>query len=255
MIVGKRVAAEIVPVASANQGGVAFQRPRSSFHQQASQQPAFQRPRSRSRAAIWCFAFSAAVGFALVNVVDPYSGAAATPAYADAIQNLDATSRYGSAPVQSLTAPDASGLAVSRDEVAVKPKPIPPPAPAPTEAAKKATSGGSSSSNAPAAGTPDPGSAQAIAYQMLQARGMGDDQYSCLVSLWNKESHWNVYAHNKSSGAYGIPQALPGSKMASAGADWQTNAATQITWGLGYISGRYGSPCGAWGHSQSSGWY
>ena len=72
---------------------------------------------------------------------------------------------------------------------------------------------------------------------MVAARGWGDDQFACLVSLWNAESGWRVNAGNKSSGAYGIPQALPGSKMASAGADWQTNPATQITWGLGYISG------------------
>jgi hypothetical protein len=99
------------------------------------------------------------------------------------------------------------------------------------------------------------GEAQAIARDMLAARGWGDDQFSCLVALWNKESGWNYAASNRSSGAYGIPQALPGSKMASAGADWQTNPATQITWGLGYISGRYGTPCGAWSHSQSVGWY
>jgi hypothetical protein len=109
-------------------------------------------------------------------------------------------------------------------------------------------------SGAPAAGTPNPGSAQAIAHEMVLARGWGEDQYSCLVALWNRESHWNVYAYNP-SGAYGIPQALPGSKMASAGADWQTNPATQITWGLGYITGRYGTPCGAWAASQAKGWY
>jgi len=111
------------------------------------------------------------------------------------------------------------------------------------------------SAAAPHAGTPDPGTAQAIAKQMLADRGMGDDQFDCLVSLWNRESHWNVYAGNPTTGAYGIPQALPGSKMASAGPDWQDNATTQITWGLGYIIGRYGNPCGAWAHSQSSGWY
>jgi len=103
--------------------------------------------------------------------------------------------------------------------------------------------------------TPDAAAAQAIAQQMLTAQGMGDDQFQCLVSLWNHESHWNVASENTHSGAYGIPQALPGSKMASAGADWQTNPATQITWGLGYIDKRYGSPCGAWGHFQSNGWY
>ena len=110
-------------------------------------------------------------------------------------------------------------------------------------------------SAAPAAGVPDPGSAQAIAYSMLQSMGLGDGEYSCLVALWDRESHWNVYAYNASSGAYGIPQALPGEKMASAGGDWATNAATQISWGLGYITSRYGTPCGAWDASESQGWY
>ncbi len=104
---------------------------------------------------------------------------------------------------------------------------------------------------APAAGTPDPGSAQAIAMGYVG----GGAEFDCLVALWNKESRWNVYSHNTSSGAYGIPQALPGAKMASAGADWATNPDTQIRWGLGYIKGRYGSPCAAWAHSQSVGWY
>ena len=101
----------------------------------------------------------------------------------------------------------------------------------------------------------DPGSAQGIAQSMMAANyGWGDDQFACLVSLWDKESGWRVNAANP-SGAYGIPQALPGSKMASAGADWQTNPATQIAWGLGYSTGRYSTPCGAWAPSQSSGWY
>lgn len=108
---------------------------------------------------------------------------------------------------------------------------------------------------APAAGTPDPGTALSIALDMVTARGWGTEQYDCLVALWNKESRWNVYAHNVRSGAYGIPQALPGSKMATAGADWATNPATQITWGLGYIQARYADPCGAWAYSQRVGWY
>ncbi len=120
------------------------------------------------------------------------------------------------------------------------------------QTAARSTSGGSA--NLAASGT-SAAEAQATARGMVAARGWGDDQFSCLVSLWNKESGWNYLAYNKSSGATGIPQALPGSKMASAGADWQTNPATQISWGLGYISGRYGTPCGAWSHSQSVGWY
>jgi hypothetical protein len=97
------------------------------------------------------------------------------------------------------------------------------------------------------------GSPRDIARSQLAARGWAD-QFGCLDSLWQKESSWSIYASN-SSGAYGIPQALPGSKMASVGSDWRTNPATQIRWGLGYIAERYGSPCAAWSHSQSSNWY
>jgi len=94
-----------------------------------------------------------------------------------------------------------------------------------------------------------------IARALLPQFGFSSDQFGCLDSLWTRESGWNPSASNASSGAYGIPQSLPGSKMASAGADWATNPATQIEWGLGYIRDRYGSPCGAWGHSESYGWY
>ena len=100
-----------------------------------------------------------------------------------------------------------------------------------------------------------PEGAQAIARGMMASYGWGDDEFSCLQSLWNRESGWNYQAENASSGAYGIPQALPGSKMSSVAGDWATNPATQITWGLGYIQGRYGTPCSAWAHSESVGWY
>lgn len=94
-----------------------------------------------------------------------------------------------------------------------------------------------------------------IARALMPQFGFSADQFGCLDSLWTRESGWNPAAENPSSGAFGIPQSLPGSKMASAGADWATNPATQIEWGLGYIRDRYGSPCGAWGHSESYGWY
>jgi hypothetical protein len=83
---------------------------------------------------------------------------------------------------------------------------------------------------------------------MLGEYGWGGDQFGCLEELWQRESGWKHTAANPSSGAFGIPQALPASKMASAGADWRTNPVTQIMWGLDYISGRYGSPCGAWSY-------
>ncbi|MGN9910363.1 transglycosylase SLT domain-containing protein [Phytohabitans sp. LJ34] len=90
---------------------------------------------------------------------------------------------------------------------------------------------------------------------LLLSSGFGLDQMPCLDKLWTKESGWNHKARNPSSGAYGIPQAYPGTKMKSAGADWQTNPATQIKWGLGYIKGRYDDPCGAWAHSEETGSY
>jgi hypothetical protein len=94
-----------------------------------------------------------------------------------------------------------------------------------------------------------------IARAMLAEYGWSQSQFGCLDSLFTRESNWSPTAANRYSGAYGIPQALPGTKMASAGADWRYNPETQIRWGLGYIQARYGSPCGAWGHSQSHGWY
>lgn len=101
----------------------------------------------------------------------------------------------------------------------------------------------------------DPAGAKAYARTAVARYGWGDGEYQCLVLLWNRESGWRADAYNRSSGAYGIPQSLPGSKMASAGADWRTNAATQIEWGLSYIRGRYSAPCGAWAHSERFNWY
>ena len=95
-----------------------------------------------------------------------------------------------------------------------------------------------------------------IARAMLsQFNWSASKQYKYLNWLWQRESGWNKYASNPYSGAYGIPQALPGSKMASAGPNWRSNASTQIRWGLRYIRARYGSPHRAWNHSQATGWY
>ncbi|HEY7042855.1 MAG TPA: lytic transglycosylase domain-containing protein [Nocardioidaceae bacterium] len=94
-----------------------------------------------------------------------------------------------------------------------------------------------------------------IAKSMLDDHGWSSDQFSCLDSLWVSESNWNVYATNSYSGAYGIPQALPAEKMASAGPNWRTDPATQIEWGLDYIRSSYGSPCSAWYFKESNNWY
>lgn len=103
-------------------------------------------------------------------------------------------------------------------------------------------------------GKPDGNKAFAQVF-INQQYGWGDDQFGCLVKLWKRESNWRVNARNRHSGAYGIPQALPGRKMGTIASDWRTNAVTQIKWGAGYIKGRYGTPCGAWDHSQRRGWY
>lgn len=176
----------------------------------------------RSPWSLPLFATAVTFAFLAVSSLSPGERAAALPAAPGGPQ----------LPGQEWALADASHPGITRDEYGV-----------------------SRIRTAPAVGIPDPGSAQAIAYDMVFARGWDTAEYECLVALWNRESHWNVYAHNTRSGAYGIPQALPGDKMASAGDDWQTNPATQITWGLGYIAGRYGTPCGAWEHSERKGWY
>ena len=96
---------------------------------------------------------------------------------------------------------------------------------------------------------------QEYAREACKAYGWSDGEFGSLVKLWNRESGWNPNTRNRSSGAYGIPQALPASKMKSAGSDYMTNYRTQINWGLSYISSRYGSPSSAWGYFQSNGWY
>jgi hypothetical protein len=178
---------------------------------------------------LFAAAFAITVSVLFVNVIDPYSGAVASPYYQPAV--------IVNAQGQTISIAGGYSNAAAREGITLG-----------TAAALAAAS-------APAAGVFDPDSAQAIALGMVQAKGWGAEQFNCLVALWNRESHWNVNSHNVSSGAHGIPQALPGSKMASAGADWETNPRTQITWGLGYIEGRYGSPCGAWAHSEALHWY
>src|SRR5258708_5607972 len=142
-----------------------------------------------------------------------------------------------------MTAATKSFKVVGAPKVATKPAPL-------VAAGTAATGGG----GAPAVPTapPNPGTAQSIAYNMLASFGFAHSQFGCLDDIWTRESGWRYNAEN-ASGAYGIPQALPGSKMATAGADWATNPATQISWGLGYIKSTYVSPCQAWGFWQVHG--
>jgi hypothetical protein len=135
-------------------------------------------------------------------------------------------------------------------------------APAVAQIQAQAPSSSSSSSSGSGGSQPaltfppaDPGSAEATAQQLMPNFGFSvSGQYGCLYNLWERESGW-VYDAENASGAYGIPQALPGDKMASAGPDWETDPTTQINWGLGYIKDVYGDPCTAWDHEVADGWY
>ena len=145
-------------------------------------------------------------------------------------------------PAAPAPAPPSPG----RPAPAPDPAPAPAPAPTPTPPAPEPP---------PAQVVDDPAAAQAYASGQMGAYGWDQAQFRCLVNLWHRESNWRTSALNPYSGAYGIPQSLPGSKMAAAGPDWRTSYRTQINWGLSYIASRYGSPCGAWDHSERKGWY
>jgi hypothetical protein len=195
------------------------------------------------------FAIVASAGIALVSVIDPYAGATAASYYQKPVLvKASGVQRYKIDGGYVL-------VDITRDSFKVIDAPAPPPVQK-ADAKSASGSGGSgaaASSSAPSYTTPV-GVAQTFAAKAVASRGWAPSEFSCLVSLWNRESGWNTHAANP-SGAYGIPQSLPGSKMASAGGDWQNSYQTQITWGLGYISGSYGSPCGAWAHSNAVGWY
>ena len=190
------------------------------------------------------FAMLACACIAFVTVTDPYAGA--TAAAAPLLGSGAATRDYQ---VQRFAIQGGYVLvSVTRDKLkAVKPVIV-------VHDTAVAASGGGSASSGGAAYTTPVGTAQTYAAQLVASNGWGAGEFSCLVNLWNRESGWNTHAYNP-SGAYGIPQALPGSKMASFGSDWQNDYRVQIRWGLSYIRGSYGAPCGAWAHSNAVNWY
>ncbi len=158
----------------------------------------------------------------------------------------------------ALRARATNANALKRLSLATSAKPYAQPVPATATTGKHAAAQSEAPTAPKQVANPAPiysGDPRSIAMSMLSSYGWGAGQFGCLNNLWNKESGWRVGATNGSSGAYGIPQSLPGSKMATAGADWRTNPATQIRWGLGYIKASYGSPCGAWAHSVATNWY
>ncbi len=171
-------------------------------------------------------AFAFAGSYVLVTVVDPYGGSGSS-AYAYYGLSDDEAQFYEYTTTQTVSYARGGWEIVTGDEAI----------------------------HIANAETPPIGTVQQFAYDLINENGWGRDQYSCLVALWDRESHWRVNAYNSSSGAYGIPQALPGTKMASAGDDWRTNPETQIRWGIGYIKHRYHAPCGAFAHSNKFNWY
>lgn len=192
----------------------------------------------------------AASGLALAGLVQVVGTEAPVASAAE----VPSVTELAAAQPQTFQADLVSAALGERDEqVSVELEPEPEPQPAQSSGG---SSGGGGGSSYPTGGSYDVGSVQAIAQGMLADRGMAD-QWGCFEAIIGQESGWNPYAQNPSSGAYGIPQALPGSKMASHGADWATNPATQIAWAIDYMNGRYGSPCGAYDFkfTQGNGWY
>ena len=203
--------------------------------------PAPVRPRSRGRFVLGVFAILASAGIALVTVTDPYAGATAASFYQQpALIKASGVQRYEI---------DGGYVLVDVERDSFKAVDAP-------EAEPQVVGGGGAGASSGGGGgyTTPAGTAQTFAAKAVAGRGWAPSEFTCLVKLWNKESGWNTHAANP-SGAYGIPQALPGSKMGAAGPDWQNSYQTQVTWGLGYIAGSYGSPCGAWAHSQAVNWY
>ena len=167
-------------------------------------------------------------GYTMVTIIDPYGGAMANAFEFD--YNVGGDSQtYGYATTQKISF-DRSGWKIVTGDEAV--------------AIYVAN-----------AAPPETGTIKDFAYTLVVSNGWGRDQYSCLVALWTRESNWHWNSFNRGSGAFGIPQALPGAKMAEFGSDWQTNPETQVRWGVNYIKHRYGSPCGAMAHSNKFNWY
>lgn len=164
---------------------------------------------------------------------------------------FDLPDAFGAAAVQAGLLPGLVGASAassaperSQPTAAQPAKPAPPsPTPAPTATPTPAHQQSRSSALSAVSGNP-----RDIAEALASTRGWTGSQWVCLDTLWEHESRYQTTVRNATSGAYGIPQALPASKMATAGSDWRTNPVTQIQWGLGYIGDRYGSPCGAWSY-------
>jgi hypothetical protein len=214
-------------------------------------EPARHRRRYLLAVAVIVAAVLGASGLAVAHVG---SGRTATATATLTSTSADVADRTDRRVSRDLARSDPSSPSPTASSTSPSPStasPTPPaPRPSPTQPAAKP-----STPAAVPAGCGQYSGNQLIACQLLPSFGFATSQMSSLVPMWNRESGWNTTAQNPSSGAYGIPQALPGDKMATVASDWRTNPATQIKWGLGYIKDRYGTPSAAWAFWQNNGWY
>jgi len=198
------------------------------------------------------------VAFAAYKVSPNGKGASGLAPFFDALPHSNSIALLEAERQQLIVMNAAAGtLSQAAKPTMVSPSSVMASAAAANEESNSGSSGSSDSGSQQVvqAAAPDPGTAQQIGYNMLPSFGYNQTtEWTCLLDLWNQESGWRWDAENP-SGAYGIPQSLPGDKMASAGADWATDPTTQIKWGLGYIQSVYGTPCGAWDHEVADGWY
>lgn len=202
---------------------------------------AFGRPAAMAVTAFGLVCASAAV----------YQTAAASHAHAPTVRAaVEITSTPGTVPSRAVG--DQVSRSQARPTLPVVPAAKPAAAPRTTSAASPTAV---SPTTAATLGPASPAQAQQMAWAMLSAYGWNQAQWPCLNKLWTQESSWITTAENPSSGAYGIPQSLPASKMASAGADYRTNTRTQLTWGMQYVKEAYGSPCQAWDFHLAHNWY
>jgi hypothetical protein len=167
----------------------------------------------------------------------------------------DPPARRVALPTVTRTAPDTASRSEVRGPLVSRTTAAPTPKPARTKAPPQPTPRPQPTRTHKATPRPQHTAVATTSPKSYALARVGSAQFACLDALWTKESNWNPYARNPTSGAYGIAQALPASKYASAGSDWETNAITQIRWGLGYIKAVYGTPCTAWAHSQATNWY
>lgn len=230
------------------------------------------RAQRRNRKALTAGCVLVVVAAAVGGLVPPAlalvgSQSAQAAEYQPSLADITRANRQSVAPVAAKQDAAAASLVkarVSDATVELKPTPTPTPDPVAVSASEADTPADTSEQGAPAqeAAPPaaplvnySPDSIQAAARDYLAANGYGADQFACFDAIITPESGWNPTIANPYSGAYGIPQALPGSKMASAGPDWQTNPMTQVKWALGYMVDRFGSPCGALAFRSANGWY